>query len=135
MKTTILTVFLITPLCAFAQFGVNMHYSSLPFAGVFYEFNERIKPEFRIGTNTYLDDLSVEGLIAYDFYNSDDVEFYAGFGFRTNRYSGIVVPIGLAIYPFAVNKFGFHMELAPIFGEEDILRGSLGIRYRFIKRE
>ena len=48
--------------------------------------------------------------------------------------SPVVVPIGLNIYPFSSKAFGFQMELAPIIGD-DVLRGSWGIRYRFIKED
>jgi hypothetical protein len=45
-----------------------------------------------------------------------------------------VVPIGVNIYPFSNKNFGFHIELAPIIGWDDVLRGSWGIRYRFPRK-
>jgi hypothetical protein len=63
--------------------------------------------------------------------NKPDYELYAGLGYRFGIFSGLVVPIGLNIYPFAKKNFGFHIEVAPILFDADILRGSLGIRYIF----
>ncbi len=48
-------------------------------------------------------------------------------------YTGVVIPVGLNIYPFTNKKFGFHIEAAPVIGEDFILRDSWGIRYRFRK--
>lgn len=48
---------------------------------------------------------------------------------------GIVIPVGLNIYPLPFKNFGFHMELAAIAGDGGILRGSWGIRYRFLRKE
>ncbi len=87
----------------------------------------------RIGTDDYFENISMEGIITYDFLNKDDYEFYAGLGIRANAFTGLVIPFGINIYPLATKKFGFHIELAPIIGDSDILRGSWGIRYRFIK--
>ena len=49
------------------------------------------------------------------------------------RLKFIKIFISLIIYlvPLPTKDFGFQIELAPIIGELNILRGSLGIRYRF----
>jgi len=70
-------------------------------------------------------------VVTYDIFNKDYYEFYAGLGGRITTFAGVVIPIGLNIYPFAVKNFGFHIELAPIIGDSAILRGSWGIRYKF----
>ena len=133
MKTRILLGFVLACLLnpAFGQLTVGFHQSNVPFIGINYEFAERIKPEFRLGMDQFLDDLSFEGIVSYDIVNDDDFEFYGGAGVRVNGFSGVVIPFGLNVYPFDVKKFGFHIEMAPIIGESDILRGSWGIRYRF----
>lgn len=132
MKNFLVIFFIFCPYFLFAQPGVNYHHSGLPFLGINYEINERVRPELRIGTNTLLDDLSFEGVVTYDVLDQEDYEFYAGLGARTSDYSGIVIPLGLNFYPFTTKNFGFHMELAPIIGDAgDLLRGAWGIRYRF----
>lgn len=119
---------------ATAQFGVSLHQSNLPFAGVNYQIGERFLPEARIGTDNFFEDLSLEVAVNYLFKKDEVVNAYAGLGVRANSFAGIVLPVGLNIYPFASKNFGFHMELAAIAGESDpLLRGSWGLRYRFLK--
>jgi hypothetical protein len=50
-------------------------------------------------------------------------------------FGGLVIPVGLNIFPFETKSFGFHIELSPIiaFDDEALLRGSWGIRYRFLE--
>ena len=114
-----------------AQLTVGFHQSNVPFIGINYEINDHLKPELRLGMDQFLDDLAFEGITTYDIVNEDDFEFYGGVGVRIHGFSGFVIPFGLNVYPFDVKKFGFHIEIAPIIGENDILRGSWGIRYRF----
>lgn len=119
-----------------AQFGVAFHQSNLPFVGVHYEWKDRFRPELRIGVDQYTDNLSFEGAGFFDVIDKTDFEFYAGLGFRTRDFSGLVLPVGLNVYPFPVKNFGLHMELATLFSEENwLLRGSWGIRYRFRKSD
>jgi len=129
---------LLTTLCllatnfCFAQFGVSVHQSNLPFVGFNYEIADRFVPELRLGIDTNLGNMSVEAIATYQFINKDDVEMYIGLGGRTKNYAGLVVPIGANFFPFTSKNFGFHIELTPIIYEEStILRGSWGIRYRF----
>ena len=131
----LIVIFLFISNATFAQFGVSAHQSELPFIGFNYEFIERIRPELRIGTDTYFEDISVEIECSYDILNKEDYEFYAGAGLRFNLFDGVVIPVGLNIYPFASKNFGFQIELSPIFAFDDdaLLRGSWGIRYRFPK--
>jgi len=133
MKILLLLIVGLAPSVTYGQFGVNFHQSNLPFAGINYEFAERFRPEVRIGTDNYFEDLSVEGIFTYDILNKDNYEFYGGLGARAEDFTGLVIPIGLNFYPFSTKNFGFHIELAPILGDENILRGSWGIRYRFKK--
>ena len=133
-KLTLLFVFISN--VVFAQFGVSFHQSKLSFVGFNYEFIERVRPELRIGADSYFEEISIEVVGTYDIINKADYEFYAGLGARFNLYDGIVIPIGLNIFPFSSKNFGFQMELSPIvFGDDDLLRGSWGIRYRFLDNQ
>ena len=132
MKNVLITLLIALPSISFAQLGISFHQSNLPFIGINYEIN-RIRPELRVGTDTFFEDISLEGVITYDILKKEEYEFYTGLGVRTNGFTGLVVPIGLNIYPFTTKQFGFHIELSPIVGEDNILRGSWGIRYRFSK--
>jgi hypothetical protein len=116
---------------SFAQVGVSFHQSNMPFVGVSYEINNRFLPEFRIGIDTFIEDTNLELALNYIFLRNELVNVYAGLGGRVGSYEGLVVPLGLNIYPFEQKNFGFQMELAPIIGEVGVLRGSWGIRYRF----
>jgi hypothetical protein len=136
MKKNLLIVCLgLFSLTAFAQTTVSFHQSNLPFIGVNYQFGERFIPEFRVGTDQFLEDISLELAGNYILKNTDRYEFYGGLGVRVGFYEGIVVPVGLNIYPFEQKDFGFHIEAAPIIGFSDssLFRGSFGIRYRFSK--
>lgn len=122
-----------------AQFGLSYHQSNLPFIGVDYELGRRILGSLRISTDVFLVDLTPELVLAYKFGKNDQVDPYLGLGIRvddTNLGTGIVVPFGLNIYPFAQKQFGFLLELSPILiGDSgNVIRGSWGIRYRFGRR-
>jgi hypothetical protein len=127
-------IFLLTSNAVFAQFGVSAHQSDIPFVGFNYEFSQHLRPELRIGTDNYFELVSIELVATYDILDEEDYEFYAGAGARFNLYGGMVVPVGLNIFPFSNKSFGFHIELSPIisFDDESLLRGSWGIRYRFL---
>lgn len=116
-----------------AQFGVSIHQSNLPFAGVNYEIRGRLLPELRVGTDNYFDDTTLEFTVSYIFKKTEQVNAYVGLGARTYIFEGVVLPLGLNIYPFESKNFGFQMELAGLFSEGALLRGSWGLRYRFSK--
>lgn len=116
---------------SFAQIGVSFNQSNLPFVGISYEINKKFLPELRIGTDNYINDTSLELVVNYIFKRDEKVNIYAGLGGRLGFFEGLVVPVGLNIYPFENKNFGFQIELAPIFTEVNLLRGSGGIRYRF----
>ncbi len=134
MKKIFVVALCVLSVPSFAQFGVSFHQSNMPFIGFNYEIADRFLPELRVGTDTHLDNMSVEAVATYQFINKNDVEVYAGLGGRVNRAAGLVAPIGVHIFPFAEKKLGFHIELAPLFIQEEenpVIRGSWGIRYRF----
>lgn len=123
--------FVAVPSFAFAQFGVNFHQSNLPFVGLNYEIKNRLRPEVRIGTDNFFEETTFEGVVTYDLAEKEDYEIYAGVGGRINRFEGLVIPVGVNVYPLSSKQFGFHIELAPLIGETSVLRGSWGIRYQF----
>ena len=131
MKILIALFFFGAPSFAFAQFGVNFHQSNVPFVGLNFEIKNRFRPELRIGTDNYLEETMLEGVLIYDLAEKEDYEVYVGLGGRVNGFDGLVVPIGVNVYPLTTKQFGFHIELAPIIGEASVLRGSWGIRYQF----
>lgn len=72
-------------------------------------------------------------MLNYIFIKNETVDVYVGIGGRTTFFEGLVIPLGMNIYPFEKDNFGFHMELAGLINEGALLRGSWGIRYRFLK--
>jgi len=102
----ILSIFFISN-NSFAQIGVSFNQSNLPSAGISYEINNRFLPELRIGTDNYFEDTTLELAINYIFKKNETVNVYAGLGGRVGFFEGLVVPIGLNIYPFEEKNFGF----------------------------
>jgi len=135
MKKLFLSLAILCPFINYAQFGAAYHQSQLSFVAVNYEFKERFRPELRLSTNVFDEDVSPELVFLYDILNKSDYEFYVGVGGRANVDEGFVVPVGLNIYPLPQKQFGFHFEVAPIINDVTILRGSWGIRYRFMKQK
>lgn len=133
MRRLLALLLFFIPTITFGQLGVDYYLSNIPFFGMSYEISDRIRPEVRIGTDTFLSDLSFEATVTYDIINTENYEFYAGIGARSNRFSGAVIPVGFKFYPLEDKNFGFLMELSPILGETEILRGSVGLRYKFAR--
>ncbi|MFP4504231.1 MAG: hypothetical protein ACLFOZ_05945, partial [Cyclobacteriaceae bacterium] len=114
---------------AFAQLGLSFHQSNLPFAGISYGVGERFLPELRLGTDNYFDNTSLELVVNYVFVKKESLQAYGGLGARTQIFDGVLIPLGVNIYPFEQKNFGFHMELAGLFGDGEgggLLRGSWG---------
>lgn len=119
---------------ALAQFGVSFHQSNLPFVGFNYQLGEKWLPELRVGVDNFLSETSLELAVNYIVKETDDVQVYTGLGGRVQDFDGLVIPLGLNIYPFQQKKLGCHIELAGLVGYDDtVLRGSWGIRYRFLE--
>lgn len=134
MKKVILLAFLgFISTASFAQWTVSYHQSNLPFLGVNKQLGEKWLPEFRVGTDNFVENVSLELVINHIFYKNDRIDFYGGLGGRIQSFEGLVIPVGLNIYPFERKDFGFHIEAAQFIGEGNIFRGSFGIRYRFLK--
>lgn len=121
---------------ASAQLSVGFHQSNLPFFTVGYEINNRLMPELRLATDIDMEEnFSPELVLTYQLLDRESYELYAGLGYRANAFQGPLLPVGLNIFPLEKKAFGFHIELAPILVVESgfILRGSWGIRYRFLR--
>ncbi len=118
---------------SFAQIGVNFNTGAYHFAAVNYEIKGRLVPELRIYAVSY--ELALAPVVMYHFVNKQDIEFYSGLGIGLTSSDpfGVLIPIGLNLYPFENKKFGFQGELSPILGEANAVGVSLGIRYRFSK--
>lgn len=128
-------VFILFTTTSYAQFGIGFHQSNLPFAELHYTVENRIRGSLRLGTDNFFDDTGIEVGVMYDIFHNTEFEWYAGVMGRAILLDGIVIPIGTNIYPFENKCFGFHAELASIIGDDNILRGSFGIRYRFLPRK
>lgn len=119
-----------------AQFGISYHQSNLPFLGINYTLSDRFFGELRIGTDRFLGDLSLEAVMALTMGKSEEVDPYVGLGFRFDPEglgAGLMLPLGLNIYPFSNRRLGCHIELCPFTADQDVvIRGSWGIRYRFL---
>jgi len=122
----------------YAQFGVSYHLNNA-YIGINYQFNDRFLPEARFSTFENLGNIDWELNLSYIYFNNEIVDAYAGVGvtnFGSSEFiSYFVAPIGLNIYPFENKAFGFLIEAAPMVGEEVILRGNAGIRFRFMTTE
>ncbi len=134
-KLFFVLVFGLVSTTSFAQWAVSFHQSNLPFIGVNKQIGERWIPEFRVGVDNYIGDLGFELVANYVLKQDDDKQIYVGLGGRVNLFDGLVIPVGINVYPFSKKDFGFHLEAAPLIEFEDgaIFRGSFGIRYRFLK--
>jgi hypothetical protein len=138
MKTIVIMLLFVTfsSTKSFGQFGVGIHQTNIPFVGFNYQINEKYIPEFRLGTDSFFENMSIETVLTRIIKKDDDFQAYAGIGARLNSSPGLVIPIGLNIYPLENKQFGFHIELAGMFTEEgDLLRATWGLRYRFKRKE
>lgn len=132
-KFILLAFFGLISTVSFAQWTVSYHQSNLPFLGVNKQIGEKWLPEFRVGTDNFIDDVSLELVVNHIFYKNERIDFYGGIGGRVQSFAGLVIPVGLNIYPFEQKDFGLHIEAAGLVGEQSLFRGSFGIRYRFLK--
>ncbi len=144
MKTFLRASFLGTILffmlhTAFAQVGVSYHQSNLPFIGIQYNFPQPpIMAELRLSTDVRSGSFSPELVGTYSFINKAQHEVYVGLGLRVNVYEGVVMPVGLRVYPLQqFQNLGLHIEFAPVIttyeddGEGLLFRGSWGFHYIF----
>lgn len=115
-----------------AQLGVGFYQSNMgSYANLNYQI-ERISPELRIGTDNYFEDIHLEPVLNYQWIQRENYTGYIGVGTWVNQFDfNLIFPVGLNIYPFANKEFGFHIELATLFIDGAVLRGSWGIRYQF----
>ncbi len=133
-KTFLVGIFCLVASNALAQFGVSFHQSNLPFIGFNYQIGEKWLPEARVSVDNYFYDLGVEITANYIVKSTEEIDLYTGLGGRLAVLDGIMIPVGINVYPFQKKGFGFHLELAGLipFQDDPVLRGSWGIRYRFL---
>jgi hypothetical protein len=123
-----------------AQLGATFNQSTyLSSVGVMYEFNDRIRPELRLGLNenfVWFESNTAEFAINYDIINKVDYEFYSGIAFlyADNMGQGLMIPLGLNIYPFENKQFGFNIEGATLFDGMITFIPRWGFRYKFNKQ-
>ena len=129
-KLYLLLILILSSTLTYAQWGVEFIASNLSQLSVNYEINERIRPGVAIGTDTYFEDISIEVTGTYDILDRSEFEVYVGAGARFNYFSGVVIPVGVNVYPFETARLGFKIEIAPIIGDESVLRGGAGLRIR-----
>ena len=120
----------------FSQLSATFNYSSLSKIGLGYQFSTKIFTEFRMISNTKMDDIGPELIIGYNAINRDRHNVYIGFGATINYLSGLVLPIGLEFYPIeSFDNFSLKIEFEPtytVFDTEELLfMSSAGIKYRF----
>lgn len=138
MKNFFLSLVLLFPMFCFGQFGVCFQQSNSSVVGVNYEFFNRLRTELRFGLDMRTSErASLELAVIYDYFQKEEYELYAGLGV-INRPGSLIVPIGINLYPFENKRFGFNIEVAPVFGRfagssEIKGRVSGGFRYRFTK--
>ena len=132
-KILFLVIFFGTATFVQAQWTTAFHISNRPFVAVNYQLGEKWLSEFRVDVDNSFEYTGLELVLNYVFIENETYQFYGGLGGRVNYFSGLVIPVGLNIYPFEDKSFGFQMEMAGLIGEVGILRGSTGIRYRFNK--
>lgn len=140
MRLLIFISFFLYQITAFSQpVGVTFHQSStITKVGVFYEIKDLVIIEARIWDAMIFEDFSFEVAAMGKFLRRENYELYGGVGQSVSPYTdlhGIIVLLGTNIYPFSNKKIGFHVELSPLFPEEEniigVVRGSWGLRYRF----
>uniref|UniRef100_UPI0040477139 hypothetical protein n=1 Tax=Roseivirga sp. TaxID=1964215 RepID=UPI0040477139 len=138
MRTPIICLFILIGVAQVskAQVGVSIHQTNIPFVGVNYQIKENYITELRFGTDNFFSNIGVEGVITRLIKRDEDFQFYGGLGIRLNTFQGLIIPVGLNLYPFDNKQFGFHMELAGMIVDEgELLRATWGIRYRFKKKK
>ena len=116
-----------------AQWGVTYHQSALSYFGVNKQVGKSWLPELRLGTNLFVEDVPVELMINYQWVNKDEYQFYTGIsGWANQSDVDVVIPLGFNFFPLENKRFGFHTEIG-FFISDEVLRGSFGLRYRFLK--
>ncbi|MEN8119510.1 MAG: hypothetical protein ABFS35_04160 [Bacteroidota bacterium] len=120
----------------FAQFSVSYYSSSVPKAGIQYDFSDKIGAELRLYTNVFFDDFTPELVLKYNIVTNNQFDFYSGIGGVINSINGIFIPVGFQFRPIEkFRQFSLHAEIAPLwdFNNSFIFLGSWGFRCKFKK--
>lgn len=80
------------------------HQSDLPFLGIGYTIADRWTPELRLGTNQYVDLMSVEGVLTYQYLQKENYQLSAGLGIYYNQFEGEDVSPSHSAYNFILSK-------------------------------
>lgn len=119
----------------FSQVSISYYTSSLSKIGLGYDFNEKIWSEFRLYSNTNVDDITPELVVCYNIVNKENHNIYLGLGGNVNYFTGLVLPAGVQFIPIEnFDRFSLQIELQPALDIESsdlILQSSWGLRYRF----
>jgi hypothetical protein len=123
----------------FSQVSISYYTSSLSKIGLGYDFNDKIWSEFRLYSNTNLEDITPEIVVCYNFINKENHNIYLGLGGNFNYFNGLVLPAGIQFIPVEnFDRFSLQIELQPAFDIQSsdlILQSSWGLRYKFGKRD
>ena len=115
-----------------ASFHTNSHFSKI---GVGYDFNESLWTELRVHSGTFIESITPEIVLNYNFVRKEVFESYLGGGVVLNGFNGILGQAGLQIKPFEnLRSFSFIIEAQPQYNwdyEDVIFNGFGGIRYKF----
>ncbi|NBW37896.1 MAG: hypothetical protein EBR30_23330 [Cytophagia bacterium] len=132
MLKFIFSFFLIMPLSAIAQFGINLPVIGMPAIGLNYEIKDTWRPEIRISRDLDAKPVNTFLLLTRDIINYDNHEAYLGIGIRSTKALGAAILGGVNLYPFKKKKFGFNIDQMIVFGDRTVdISANLGIRYRF----
>ncbi|WMN11171.1 hypothetical protein QYS49_37445 [Marivirga salinae] len=138
MKLIYTTTLILLPFLSLSQSIVSYHQSPNGGQAAYaYEINDKFRPEIRLLSNTFIDDFYLKLMLNYDWIEKDNYEFYSGISLLGSTLGDPTLgfPLGLNIYPFENQNFGFLMEFSPNIpfdeGSGAYFAGSWGIRYRF----
>lgn len=132
MLKFIFSFFLIMPLSAIAQFGINLPVIGMPAIGLNYEIKDAWRPDIRISSDIDAKTINTFLLLTYDFINYDNHEAYLGMGLRSTNVLGAAILGGVNLYPFNNKRFGFNIDQMIVFGERSVdINSSLGLRFKF----
>lgn len=141
MKKQILNILLLLiSTASFGQMAMSYHISNNKKIGFDYEFSPKIWGDLRIYTETFVEDLTGEALVAYNYKKAENYDCYLGAGLTLNQINAISLPIGIRFRPFDDKNLLFNIEAEPIYiidEPEGALSffGSVGIKYILGKKE
>jgi len=122
----------------FSQVSLSYYSSSLSKIGLGYNFNKRLWGEFRLYSDTHLDNVTTELVVCYNIVKKARHNIYVGIGGGAGFFEGVVIPVGLQFTPIKTFKrFSMQIEFEPTldFESDIIFQSSWGFRYTFGKKD